>query len=82
MNRKKFGTMLRELREKRGLTQADVSTKLGYTSPQFVSNIERGITSFPEGKVKMFAKVLQVNPEALLRDIYTAKLNLAKAKYL
>ena len=33
---------LKKMRLKAGLSQRDVSTALGYTSPQYVSNWERG----------------------------------------
>jgi transcriptional regulator with XRE-family HTH domain len=46
-DRKKLGTYLKDVREDANLTQADVSHKLGYTSPQFISNIERGISVVP-----------------------------------
>jgi transcriptional regulator with XRE-family HTH domain len=32
----------REFRERVGLTQKEVSDALGYTTPQFISNVERG----------------------------------------
>jgi transcriptional regulator with XRE-family HTH domain len=38
---------LKRARVKRGLTQADVSGRLGLKSPQSISNIERGLTPVP-----------------------------------
>ena len=44
-----IGEYLRTRREARGLSQADVSLYLGLTSPQYVSNVERGNCG-PSGK--------------------------------
>jgi len=39
------------LREKVGLTQREVSDSLGYSTPQFISNVERGRCRFPVQKL-------------------------------
>lgn len=36
-----------KLRKQAGLSQRDVSTKLGYSTPQFISNWERGVSEPP-----------------------------------
>jgi transcriptional regulator with XRE-family HTH domain len=46
-DRKKLGDHLKEVRERAGLTQNEVSERLGYSSPQFISNIERGVSVAP-----------------------------------
>ena len=38
-----LGDYLQSKRMKVGLSQGDVATKLGYSSPQFISNFERGL---------------------------------------
>lgn len=43
----KIGSMVREYREKMGMTQHDLAMKLGYDSPQFVSLFERGHSKVP-----------------------------------
>lgn len=43
----KLGRFLREARIDSDLSQKEVAKKLGYASPQFVSNWERGIASPP-----------------------------------
>ncbi len=46
------GEYLKELREKSGMTQREVSLALGYSSAQFISNFERGIALPPLKKLK------------------------------
>lgn len=41
-NGSKIGNLLKQGRQKKGLTQEFVSKKLNLQSPQYVSNIERG----------------------------------------
>ena len=45
--RKRLGAFLREKRLAKGLSQASVSSQLGYSSPQFISNWERGVSAPP-----------------------------------
>lgn len=49
--------VLKDLRVQSGLSQGAVAKKLGYTSPQFVSNWERAISVPPVGTVKALAKI-------------------------
>jgi transcriptional regulator with XRE-family HTH domain len=60
---KKMGIFLREKREQKGLTQAQVALQLGYGSPQFISNIERGVSRVPVKSLKYFIDLygLQTN---------------------
>lgn len=57
---KRMGIYLREMREKKGLTQAQVATKLGYGSPQFISNIERGVSRVPLKSLKSFIDLYEL----------------------
>lgn len=82
MTREDLGEVLQMAREKKGLTQQTVADKLGYTSPQFISNVERGISVFPEHKTKPWGKLIGVNPEQLLKDIYAIKHTTAKKRHL
>lgn len=58
--------MLKEIREKRGLTQAQLAKALGYTSPQFISNWERGICQPPPEKFPKIAKLLKISVNTLI----------------
>jgi transcriptional regulator with XRE-family HTH domain len=46
-DKKKMGELLRRRRILANFTQARVARTLGYSSPQFLSNIERGISVVP-----------------------------------
>ena len=56
-DKKKLGSYLKDVREQSNWTQLQVSQKLGYTSPQFISNIERGISVVP---LKTLARMIQI----------------------
>jgi transcriptional regulator with XRE-family HTH domain len=60
---KKRNTLSVFLKEKRvaaGLTQSEVANKLGYSSPQFVSNWERGLANPPVFILKDLTKMYKV----------------------
>ena len=54
------GSFLRARRDKAGLTQSQVATALGYETPQFVSNWERGVSLPPLGTLPQLARLLKV----------------------
>lgn len=79
-DRKKLGVFLRERRERANLTQADVSGRLGYTSPQFISNIERGVSVVP---LKTLAKMIhfyRANPDEAARIILESQRKMLREK--
>lgn len=67
-----IGEELRKLREKAGLKQKEVATLLGYTSPQFISNWERGISSPPVKTIKQLANIYKTSPEKLFLKVQKA----------
>ncbi len=70
-----FGEYLLEKRERIGLTQGEVARALGYSSPQFVSNWERGTCSPPFKKIKKIAVIYEIPLDELydvLSDSYQA----------
>ncbi len=70
--------MLKVLREKAGLTQSELSVKMGYSSPQFISNIERGLANLPPAKFKAASKVLGVS----VKELVTLRLKADKARLM
>ncbi|MES3039065.1 MAG: helix-turn-helix transcriptional regulator [Bdellovibrionota bacterium] len=51
---------LKNKREDAGLSQSEVARKLGYSSPQFVSNWERGLSSPPISSAKELCRIYKV----------------------
>ncbi len=81
-DRKKLGDFLRETREGVSLTQADVSQKLGYTSPQFISNIERGISVIPLKTLAKMVGLYRINPDVVVRIILESQRKLLREKLM
>lgn len=61
-----FGGRIKMFRERKGLTQAELAKKLGYSSESMISKIESGATPVPARKVSKFAEALGVSVETLL----------------
>jgi transcriptional regulator with XRE-family HTH domain len=65
--RAEFGNFLKAKREAANITQAEVAEKLGYTSAQFVSNIERGLCAMPLANITVWAETIGVPPALIFR---------------
>jgi transcriptional regulator with XRE-family HTH domain len=83
-DRKEMGRLLRKKRVSSGLTQHQASHRLGYSSSQFVSNIERGISVAPleilgklsrlyKFKDKAIIDLLMDGSKKYLREAFTSK---------
>ena len=70
-----IGEELKRLRVKAGLKQKEVASKLGYSTPQFISNWERGISSPPVKSIKTLAGIYKTSPEKLFLKIQKAVMN-------
>lgn len=57
---------IKKMRERRGLTQAELATAVGYTSRSSINKIEAGLIDIPQSKIEIFAKVLEVSPAYLM----------------
>jgi transcriptional regulator with XRE-family HTH domain len=57
MKTKSLVTHFKEGRLKSGMSQSEVAKELGYTSAQFISNFERGISKLP---LKALAKLIDL----------------------
>lgn len=51
MTQVQFGRAIKKAREASGKTQFELSEKMGYSSPQFLSNFERGLCVLPLPKL-------------------------------
>ena len=70
---KHVGSVIRELRERKGLSQAEIAGMLGLRTAQSISNIERGVSPLPRTKIKRFADILGVGKgeivDALMQEM-------------
>ena len=73
-----LGILIRNRREKIGMTQIELSEKLGLTSSQFVSLFERGKSKVPLSSLKLICEAIGLNKKkakgVLVYD-YMCKLN-------
>lgn len=67
MKQVSLAKFLKEKRENAGLSQKQVSDKLGYTTPQFVSNWERGVSSPPLKTLKKIGELYHVSADDLFK---------------
>ena len=77
----KIGENIRRLREKCGLSQEELATRMGYKSKSTINKIELGINDVAQSKVEKFAEVLGTSPSVLMGwvDEQTSKKNDALA---
>lgn len=60
---------LRQKRLDSGLSQLDVAKVLGYSSPQFVSNWERGLVSPPLETIAVLIDLYKIPPAEVIERI-------------
>jgi len=75
----KLGTLIKQAREKVGLSHGDVAGHLGYFSPQFVSNWERGLAEPPLAAWKTLCYILKIEKKMvrkILLDRFSRELDL------
>lgn len=61
--------LLRETREYRGFSQSEVAKRLGYSSPQFVSNMERGLCAPPLKAMKELVEMYKMKQDELIQAV-------------
>lgn len=60
-----FSQYLKQKREAACLSQKQVADRLGYTTPQFISNWERGLSTPPMKALKKIADLYQTPAEEM-----------------
>lgn len=63
--------LIRIGRQNAGLSQKDLADQLGYTSSQFISNWERGVSSPPLDKLEEVCEILKISPKQIIEAIMT-----------
>lgn len=77
-NTPKLAKFLRHQREKSGLSQAEIAQKLGYTSAQFISNWERGLSTPPIQMLKKLAYYYNTDAKELFEICLSFKIEEVK----
>lgn len=62
----KFGQAVRYYRRQIGMSQKELAARVGYTSHVMISQIEKGRTDIPVGRINDLARALGVTPKELL----------------
>lgn len=75
MQQSNLPALLKSKRVAAGLSQRDVSNKLGYSTPQFISNWERGVSSPPVKELRTIAKLYRTDADALFEVVLTETVN-------
>lgn len=70
---------LKQKRLAASLSQGDVAKKLGYSTPQFISNWERGVSAPPVQALKKIAGLYQVPAEELFDVVLNHTVNIVTA---
>ncbi len=55
-----FGKYIKEIRERKGISQAELARRLGDTSNSYVRDIERGVFTPPKERLAPLARALKV----------------------
>lgn len=76
------GTKLKCWREKVQMSQGEVARKLKYTSPQFISNWERGLSMPPMEVLPKLLNLYSLSPDELTDVIYRYQEKLLEAQRL
>lgn len=71
----KLAKFLKEKRTLAGLSQKDVATSLGYSTSQFISNWERGISQPPIHTLRKLAKMYAVSPDQMFQVLLSATID-------
>lgn len=61
-----LGNYLKQKRKASGLTQWEVAKELGYTSPQFISNFERGLCAPSFDTLPLLIKMYRIPQNEIL----------------
>ena len=62
----RVGFFLKDKREATGLNQREVADQLGYTTPQYVSNWERGLIYPPTEKLGFLVNLYKIPKDELI----------------
>jgi transcriptional regulator with XRE-family HTH domain len=64
-----LGERIKKAREIAGLSQKQVSDAMGWTSAQFISNVERGKAPLPPQHIPIIARMIKLSENRLVDDL-------------
>jgi transcriptional regulator with XRE-family HTH domain len=67
--RKEAGHWLRQLREKRGLSQRELADKVGAEIYTLIAQLEQGRGRIPPDRYRLWADALQIEPRVFFRRL-------------
>jgi transcriptional regulator with XRE-family HTH domain len=68
-NKSNLSAFLKKKRVEAGLTQSEVAQELGYSSPQFISNWERGLANPPVFILRNLTKLYKVSADEMFTKL-------------
>ena len=71
-----FGEYLKQKRIAANLTQQEVADQIGYSSAQYISNFERGISLPPVNKLKIMIKLYRMPKAEVIQMVIEAKVKI------
>lgn len=77
-----IGARVKELRDKRKLTQDDLAERTGIGNPQQISNIERGLSGMSIATLKSVCRALDVDADYLIFGISPKSADTVLSKYI
>ena len=66
MNNKDLGQKIKKIRKEKGMTQLELTEKVGYSNRSMITKIEKGEIDLSESKIVSIAKALGVSPGYLV----------------
>lgn len=67
--------ILKEARQKKALTQTEIAKRLGYNTPQFVSNWERGLSAPPIESLNKISEILELDVSQVRNYVFNFRAN-------
>lgn len=75
-----IGDKLKAMREKAGLSQRQVTDKLGWATNQALSNAERGVSLPPVESIPVLAKLYGMDEKYLRQMVFDETMRIHEAK--
>lgn len=74
----RLGSYMRKMRVKADKSQGEIAKAAGFTSPQYISNIERGICAIPNRVLKIMIAQYSIDTEDFLEFLADIKMDYYK----